>query len=285
MILEKINNDTHFMSVDMEDWYHSAFLRHYTHSLEINPRIEQSTQSILQLFDEYGIKATFFVLGELAQKHPALIRRIFDKGHEIASHGLNHTPLWKLNPDSFEKNLMNTKKILSDITGKAVKGFRAPYASLDLKTSWAVDILAYHNILYDSSIFPVKTPMYGLNKAPLTPYRISSANILKDSPDGRIIEIPFTISKLVWLKMPCSGGIYGRFFPMFLLKYLLTKTAKQNSINFFFHPWETDKDTPRIKVPAFNRLVTYYNTTTYLKKIEKLMKTFKFTSFEDKLSL
>lgn len=275
--------DTHFLSVDLEDWYSSAYLRDYVKLGELIPRIEQSTKLILELFEKKKLKATFFVLGSIAEKHPELIKEIARKGHEIASHGFSHTPLWDLNEETFEEEIVQTNKILFALTGKKIKGFRAPYASLDASTAWALDVLEKHGFEYDSSIFPMRTILYGVANAPTEIYQISSSNIFQNNPQAKLTEIPFSIFNSALLKIPCTGGIYGRFLPKFILQKLLKRIAKERALNFYFHPWEIDKEIPRIKVPLFNKIVSYYNCSSYLSKLDKLLDEFNFTSFEEKL--
>jgi peptidoglycan-N-acetylglucosamine deacetylase len=274
----------HLISIDLEDWYTSAYLRDYVKPTQITPQIEQSTEAILNLFAATGVKATFFVLGDIAKKHRALVKRIASDDHEIASHGYSHTPLWDLTPEMFHTEIVETNKVLEDITGKKVKGFRAPYCSLQQNTAWMLDILESEGFTYDSSIFPMRTILYGVNNAPLGKYGITSQNILQHNPDARLTEIPFTLFSKGGVKIPCTGGVYGRVLPYAILKALLQSVSGSRSINFYFHPWEAYNQTPVIEAPLFNRFISYYNTGAYLRRVEKLLGRFSFTSFEDYLA-
>lgn len=274
----------HLISIDLEDWYTSAYLRHYVKPGQIISHIEQSTQPILNLFAATGVKATFFVLGEIAEKHPVLIKRIAAEGHEIASHGYSHTPLWDLTPESFYTEITLTNKLLEDITGKKVKGFRAPYCSLQADTAWMLDILEDEGFTYDSSIFPMRTILYGVNNAPLGSYGITSKNILQHNAAAKLTEIPFTLYSKAGVKVPCTGGVYGRLLPYPILRGLLQGVANTRSINFYFHPWEAHNQTPVIEAPLFNRFISYYNNAGYLSRVEKLLRCFNFTSFENYLA-
>lgn len=280
-----IENQTHFLSVDLEDWYTSAYLRKFVTPQNFESRIQESTELILTLFDCLNVKATFFVLGSIAEKFPNLIAEIHHKGHEIASHGFSHTPLWELDKTKFEAELIKTNDILSSITNKKVYGFRAPYASLDHSTSWSIEVLEKQGFIYDSSIFPMKTPLYGVKNAPLVSYKISARNIALPDEKGSILEIPFSVIKTPLGKIPCTGAIYNRFFPQALNQLLQGELAKKQALNFYFHPWEIDPSIPKIKAPILNRFVSYYNVKIYLKKIEKTLGNFEFTSFEKKLKL
>lgn len=271
---------TNIISVDVEDWFSSGHLRLFVSPEQCVSRIEHTVQPILRMLAEKEIKATFFVLGSVAKLKPGLIREVSMQGHEIASHGYEHIPLWQSGMDKTLKDIQLTNKILQDITGKKVKGFRAPYASLNKGTSWLISLLEAEGFEYDSSIFPMRTPLYGVSGAPETIYRISADNILQHNPNAKLIEIPFTVWRLGLLKIPCTGGIYGRFLPFSVLRFLLKRVERKRPVNFYFHPWETDPAMPVIDVPVKNKIVAYYNVSTYLKKIDRLAGSFEFTSFE-----
>jgi peptidoglycan-N-acetylglucosamine deacetylase len=269
------------LSVDLEDWDTSAYLREYVACGDICPKIIESTYPILELFEKKNIKATFFVLGIIAEKYPSLIRDIAQMGHEIASHGYSHTPLWNLTAESFKEELIKTNLIVGAIIGKKPLGFRAPYASLDASTAWAVDILKQEGFKYDSSIFPVATPLYGAPGAPFCGYRISSKNIYENDPASEIMEVPFTVCNFGLIEIPCTGGFYGRIIPLPILKYLFKVVNKDRPVNFYFHPWETFAGIPKIKAPAFSRFVSYFNIKNYLRKIEYLLDYIECISFRE----
>ncbi|NLB35004.1 MAG: DUF3473 domain-containing protein [Elusimicrobia bacterium] len=274
------------LSVDLEDWHTSGFLRQAV-SGERPPAscIREATIPILNLFKEEGYSATFFVLGSIAAEDPDLIKEIDMQGHEIASHGYSHTPLWELKPEAFRKELKETSDIIEEITGKRPVGFRAPCASLDENTSWAVNVLQEEGYRYDSSIFPMKTPIYGAPGATRGIYRISSADIFNDSPDSSLLEFPFSVCGPSFFPLPCTGGIYGRVIPYLFLKPMLKSVVRRRSLNFYFHPWETYAYIPRLNVGIISRMVSYYNIGNYLKKIRRILGTFKFTSFENYIDM
>ncbi len=272
------------ISVDLEDWHHSCYLKDYVSESNYIKRINSSTEQILKMFSKHNVLGTFFTLGCIAEEDPKLIKRISDAGHEIASHGYSHTPLWDHNIESFRDEIIKTNQIIESITGQKVIGFRAPYASLNNNTSWSIKVLEQEGFVYDSSIFPMVTPLYGVNKAPLNAYRICSDNILVHNPNANIIEIPFSLYKSSLLKIPCTGGIYGRFLPLWLLVPLLNKIEKKRPLNFYFHPWEIDKEIPRINAPLKNKIFSYYNTYHYLDKIEFIVKKYHFCSIKQYIS-
>jgi polysaccharide deacetylase family protein (PEP-CTERM system associated) len=271
----------HAISIDVEDWYHSGHLKEFAPKSNQVKRISFTIDQILDLFEANNVIATFFVLGEIARENPTLINKIYSKGHEIASHGYSHTPLWHLSHLKAQEEISTTNKILSDIIGKEIKGYRAPHYSLDEKTSWLIDILEEEGFDYDSSIFPVKTPLHGINGANLSPYYICKSNLLNNTSTAKIIEFPLTVYKLGFLKIPCTGGIYGRYIPQWMLSLMLKNIAKDRLVNFYFHPWEIDKEIPQINVPFKNKMVAYYNVDSYLEKIESILNLMSWTSFEN----
>ena len=272
------------ISVDLEDWYHSAFLRDYAHPATAEPTIPGTTGRILELFDRHGVKATFFVLGRVAERHGDVIENIAQRGHEIASHGYSHLPLWSLTAREFRAELRHTNALLEGIAGGPILGFRAPYASLSERTSWALDVLEEEGFVYDSSVFPMKTPLYGVCGAPRAPYGITSKNLKQHDPEAVLTEIPFSVCELGPLNVPCTGGIYGRFMPLSLLAWLLKRVEAKRPINFYFHPWETKGGVPSVAAPLLNKWISCWGAERYLKGVGALLERFEFTSFKDYLS-
>lgn len=201
------------LSIDLEFWYSAELVRPYANT--DNDLIIEMTKPILDLLDYHETRATFFVLGEVAEKYPDLILEIYNKGHEIASHSYSHRTIGELGRDEFESDIRKSKIILERITGDKVIGFRAPTFSINNNTIWALDILEKLNFIYDSSIFPIKTPLYGIPNAPLHPYFPSRIDLSKeDMLHGfKIKEIPLTVYRLCSLNIPISGGFYLRRIP------------------------------------------------------------------------
>lgn len=268
------------ISIDLEDWYHPELVRKHIHG---NPasQIIASTSRILTLLDKYNVKATFFILGEVANRVPDLIREIFYRGHEIASHGMTHLPLWELDYQLLDAELKTFKELIQGILKKkiAIQGYRAPTFSLSQRTRFGLKCLIENQFQYDSSIFPVKTPLYGDNKAPDRIYRPNLLNIRIEDPSSKIIEFPMTIIKIGPIKLPISGGFYFRVLPYFLLKFMLKFINRklQKPFLIYFHPWETNPNTPNIrKIGFINSIITYFGINKSLNKIEKLLKDFEF---------
>jgi polysaccharide deacetylase family protein (PEP-CTERM system associated) len=265
------------LTIDLEDWYHPELV--HNHIQNAHPRITESTKKILQLLQKHNVKATFFILGEVAKKHPELITEIYQQGHEIASHGETHTPLWSLTPESFNQELKEYKAIIAKILGAQIKvyGFRAPTFSIDNTTKYAITCLRQNGFTYDTSIFPAKTPLYGVKDAPCTIYTVDENDVSKEAPNAEITEFPLTVYKKWGLTIPVSGGFYLRILPYWLLKRLLKTINKQRPFVIYFHPWETDPKTPRLKsIGIKNYLITYYGIGGALRKIEKLLNDFQF---------
>jgi len=270
------------ISVDFEEWYTSAYLRH--HVKKETSMIKEATRPILDLFEKHNTTATFFVIGSVAEKHPDAIEEIQDRGHEIASHGYSHKPLFWISKDEFREEVKKTNKILRNITKEKVIGFRAPYCSIDRKRSWGIDVLRQEGFKYDSSIFPIKTPLYGAPGAPFSPYKPSRKDIYKHDESEKLVEYPLTIYKAFGgiLNIPICGGFYGRILPAGLIKTLAKKlNRKGQPLNFYFHPWETHTGTPRLDVSFKNKLITYTGMIGYLRKIEHLLNNLSFECFRD----
>lgn len=276
----------HALSIDLEDWYHPELVRKRI-SGDFTVQINESTQPILNLLDRYQVKATFFVLGEVAEKSPALIERIFHQGHEIASHGFSHRPLWELDENRFREEMMHFHAVIQKVLGSVkIKGFRAPTFSLDNRTKWAIKILVDLGYQYDASIFPVKlNRLYGLKGAPTKPYRLSIGDLRREDPHSPLIEFPTSVLEWMGMKIPISGGFYLRLTPLPLLRWGLKKISQDHSFFLYLHPWEGHSGTPHLKLPLGDRIITYYGMGAVLKKLEALFKEFEFTRMDSILGL
>lgn len=264
------------ISVDLEDFYcdlpFSTWERYQS-------RVVPSTRKILGLLDKYKAQATFFVLGYIAEKHPELIEEIRDKGHEIASHGYYHTDLRKMTRQDFENDLVKSLDILRKISGEKIQGFRAPFFSINKQNLWVFDILKKH-LKYDSSIFPVKTPLYGIPDAPRNPYRPSDENPLVEDHNEKFFEIPpATLSLPVIGNLPIAGGFYLRFWPVSLLKIGIKKINKNDfPAMCYIHPKDLDPQMPRIREYSW---YYYWGLSGATKKFESLLKNFRFSSVQN----
>lgn len=264
--------------IDLEHWYSPEFLRKYLPPQVVDQDVE-SVKPLLALLEKYNIKATFAVLGSLAEKHPELIKEIYDQGHEIASHAYSHKTLYELGRDGFEKEIKRSVELLKSITGEKPIGFRAPSFSINNSTKWAFDILEKYGFEYDASVFPIKTMLYGEPKAPTNIYKPSKQDVTHHDPQGNIIEFPMTTLKF-GRNIPICGGFYMRVLPLWFLKRGIKSVNKTKPAIIYIHPWEIYTKTPRLKLPLFSRFVTYWGIKSNISKFEGLLNNFKFAPIE-----
>ena len=279
-LVERVQNA---LVIDLEHWHSPEFLKDYL-PVDLVDQDVESVKPILALLDKYNVKATFAVLGSVAEKHPELVKEIYERGHEIASHAYSHKTLYELGIEGFEDEIRKSVKLLKSITGERPIGFRAPSFSINNSTKWAFDILEKYGFKYDASIFPIKTMLYGEPKAPIDIYKPSKEDVTQHGPQGNIIEFPMTVLKF-GKNIPICGGFYMRILPLWFLKIGIKTVNKKRPAIFYIHPWEVYSETPRLKLPLFSRFVTYWRINPNLSKLEKLLKQFKFTSINKILSV
>ncbi len=258
------------VSIDVEEYFHIE-AAHGTipkAQWECWPsRVERNMDLLLSLFDRFNQRGTFFVLGHVAMRHPRLVRRIADAGHEVASHGTWHDRLHRLDPDTFQQDLLTSKHMLEDQSGQAVIGYRAPTFSIVPKTAWAIDVLIECGFKYDASIFPVRHHWYGVPKAPDRPFNVQAR------PDGpTLLEVPPLTLAVGSRKLPVAGGGYFRLLPLWLMRRGLAQAqAQQRPAVLYFHPWEFDPDTPRMPLPLLGRIRTYKGLSGATQRLESIM--------------
>ena len=263
------------MTVDVEDYFHVAAFENTINPSEWNAyetRVVQNTETLLSLFNRKNIKATFFILGWVAERYPELVHSIASEEHEIASHGYSHQIIYKQQPDTFKEEAIRSKKLLEDIIQKPVTGYRAASYSITPKSLWALDILTEAGYEWDSSIFPIHHDKYGIPNSPTTPYYIQTTN------GKKIKELPLTTAKLFGIKFPAAGGGYFRLFPYWFSRTLLKKACVNSPAIFYLHPWEVDPEQPRVDgASLFSRFRHYNNLDKCLRRLESLTSDFKFT--------
>jgi len=263
------------LQIDVEDWYMDIDIKYWC---DYEDRVVENTHKVLNILGEADTHATFFIVSYVAEHFPELVLKIKAENHEIASHGYAHIPLTKQTPEEFEADFCKSLQILEGITGDKILGYRAPEFTVSEKTSWAIDIMQRYGLEYDSSVFPVKTHLYGMPDAPLFPYQISSANIKADNPGEDFLEIPLSVYKLplIGKNLPVAGGFYLRFFPYSFIKRAIEKINRQNQPAVcYLHPWELDQNQPRIKSLGWYH---YWRLSSTEAKFRKLLEDFKFTS-------
>ncbi len=269
--LNDSGNINNAMTVDVEDYYQvSAFENHIKrkHWGDMQSRVEQNTDRILAMFDDHEVKATFFTLGCIAERYPALVKRIVDAGHEVASHGYSHVRVISQTRQQFREDVKKTKAILEDITGLEVKGYRAASYSICSENLWALGILKETGHVYSSRIYPVKHDLYGMPEAPRFPFLLKEYNI---------IEIPITTLDVAGKNYPCGGGGFFRLLPYQFSRWALQHVNKSEQMRgiFYFHPWEIDPDQPRVNGLSLKTKFRHYvNLTRMENKIKKLLKDF-----------
>jgi len=263
------------LTVDVEDYFHVSALapsiRRDTWDLR-ESRVERNTHRLLELFEQHGTKATFFVLGWVAERQPGLVRDIAARGHEIACHGFSHRLVYEQSEEEFRIETHRSKALLEDITGTAVLGYRAASYSIVQKSLWALDILVDLGFVYDSSIFPVHHDRYGIPNSERAPHR-------RATPAGRhIVEWPLSTASVAGLRLPVSGGGYFRLLPYWLTRWGLAtiNQGEQRPFVFYLHPWEIDPAQPRIPASWLSRLRHYTNLDKCEGRLRRLLKEFRF---------
>ena len=275
------------LTIDVEDWFHPEWVRPHVDDHLSERRALKAVLPVLRLLDRYRVKATFFILGDVAKECPDLVRKIYEEGHEIGSHGMSHRMLDDLGEEEFRKELEEFRSLTREILGDIeIKGFRAPTFSLHQKTKWALPILRDFGYLYDSSIFPIKfigNRLYGVDQAPRFPYRICFDNPCEEDPNSPLWEFPAAITRIGGFPIPVSGGFYLRVSPIWFFKWALKRINEEGPFNIYLHPWECDINTPRIPLPLISRWITYYGMNQMLSKLEALLKVFSFSRIDEVL--
>ena len=258
------------LTIDVEDYFQvSAFAPHIQRSEwdTRECRIERNMERILALLDECGISATFFTLGWIAERYPALVRRIVAGGHELASHGYGHERVSDLSQQAFFQDIHRAKSLLQDIAGVAVQGYRAPSFSIGQGNLWALDVLQRVGYRYSSSIYPVAHDHYGTPDAPRFAHQIRTG----------LIEVPPSTVRLFRRNCPASGGGYFRFCPYALSRWMLRRMHHQDQSPavFYFHPWEIDAEQPRVPgIGAKTRFRHYVNVGLMEQRLRRLLQDF-----------
>ena len=256
------------LSVDVEDWFQvgafeTVIARDCWAALEC--RVERNTDAVLELFDEAGVKATFFTLGWVGERYSALMRRVDEAGHEIASHGYGHDRVFNFTPQQFADDIAKTRKILEDATGHVVTGYRAPSFSIDQRTPWAHEILAEQGYAYSSSVAPIKHDHYGWAAAPRFAFRpVTGSNF---------VEIPVTTVELGPKRLAAGGGGFFRILPYAFSKWAVRKVNVHDGrpAIIYFHPWEIDPGQPRVaNAPLKSKLRHYTRLDDMADKLRRL---------------
>ena len=267
------------LGIDFEEWYHPELVKNHVKADQKIPKVFKGIDKILDLLNKHNISATFFVVGDILQHTPELIDKIISNDHEIAFHTMHHDRIDSLNfLNKFDDELKEFKKL----TNNKSKGFRAPTFSLNEKSSFIIKMLEKYNYIYDSSIMPAKTSMYGNPNADKKPYKITSENLESNSVDGKLLEFPLMVTKFLGKQIPACGGFYLRTLPLYIIKNAIKNYEKEHMpACFYVHSWElTPELMPRIHLSKKNNFITYHNIEKTLPKLDQLLSSFNFTSFE-----
>ena len=258
------------LSVDVEDWFQvGAFEKVIARADwdDLPRRVERNSDKVLELFAEAGVKATFFTLGWVAERHPSLIRRIVDAGHEIASQGWDHARVFTLGPDAFRADLRRAHAAIADAGGVAPIGYRAPSFSIDARTPWAHPILAEEGYAYSSSVAPVVHDHYGWPEAPRFAHR--------PLPDSALIELPVTTVEIGGRRLAAGGGGFFRLLPYRFSSWAIGRVNRDEArpAVFYFHPWEIDPEQPRVADAPLRSKLRHYSRLSAMR--HKLLKLFR----------
>jgi polysaccharide deacetylase family protein (PEP-CTERM system associated) len=267
------------LGIDFEEWYHPELIKNHVKNDQKIPKIFKGIDIILDLLNKHNISATFFVVGEILQHDPELIDKIISNDHEIAFHTMHHDRIDSLNfSNKFDDELKEFQKLTNDKS----KGFRAPTFSLNEKSSFIIKMLEKYNYIYDSSIMPAKTSMYGNPNAEKKPYKITSENLENNSENGKLWEFPLMVTKLLGKQIPAAGGFYLRTLPLYMIKNAIKNYENEHMpACFYVHSWElTPELMPRIPLSKKNNFITYHNIEKTLPKLDQLLSNFNFTSFQ-----
>ena len=271
------------LSVDVEEYYHASIFRNGTRALDgrqFKSRIEPSVARLLAILSRHRTRATFFVLGEVAATHPAIVRRIAGEGHEVACHGDGHEDVWTQGPAEFRADIRRAKARLEDVSGAPVIGSRAPNFSIGARQRWAYQILLEEGFRYDSSSYPILHDRYGHPGAPRFPYEI-----WRDGPDA-LVEFPVGTARLAGVNLPIGGGGFFRLSPFALIRLGIQRVNVREAkpVMFYLHPWELDPGQPRPPMPWHLRFRHYVGVEKEAVKLSRLLGGFRFGTAREVLA-
>jgi polysaccharide deacetylase family protein (PEP-CTERM system associated) len=270
------------MSVDVEDYFHvSAFDGIVPRSAwdSMESRVCGNTERLLDIFDEFGVRGTFFVLGWVAERHPGLVRAIADRGHEVASHGYLHRLVYDQTRAAFREDVRRAKGVIEAASGRRIGGYRAPSYSITRRSLWALDILIEEGHWYDASIFPIRHDRYGIPTSPRHPYCVQRGS-------GTLTEIPGSTVRLGPVNLPVAGGGYFRILPYAWTRWGISRLnlRERRPAVFYLHPWEIDPQQPRLQAGRLGRFRHYRNLHETEKRLRKLVGEFQFAPVQTLLN-
>jgi len=262
-------------TVDVEDYFQvEGFAKAIDRSSweGFRTRVGESNSLLLDILARHKVRATFFVLGWVARKHPEIVRQIVASGHELASHGMSHRLVYTQTPEEFRRETRDAKALLEDLAQRPVVGYRAATYSITSRSLWALDVLCEEGFRYDSSIFPMRHDRYGIPDAEPKPH------VLTTPGGGRLVEFPISVLRYGGAKIPVAGGGYFRLFPYQFTRWALRKlNVQQQEFVFYVHPWEVDPEQPRVEeAGALSRFRHYLNLDRCAERLGRLLGDFEF---------
>ena len=271
------------MTIDVEDYFHvSAFQDNVARSDwdRMESRVVRNTEQLLDIFDSHGVRATFFVLGWVADKYPTLVKRIAAAGHEVASHGHGHRLIYEQTPEQFREDLRRSRDSIASAAGISVQGYRAPSFSITPRSLWALDIIREEGFVYDASVFPIRHDRYGLPGSPRHFYTM-------DRSGGTLWECPGSTVRFGGVNLPVGGGGYFRLLPYWWTKWGISRVngAEGRAAVFYLHPWEIDPDQPRLPGSALSRYRHYTNLDRTESRLRRLLTDFQFAPLGELLGV
>ncbi len=267
------------LGIDFEEWYHPELIKNHVKNEQKIPKVFKGIDIILDLLNKHNISATFFMVGEILEHEPEILDKIISNDHEIGFHTMHHD---RIDTPNFLKGFDDELEQFERLTNHKSRGFRAPTFSLNNQSSNLIKHLEKYDYLYDSSIVPAKTSMYGAPTADKKPYRITSENLEHDSQNGKIWEFPLMVTKFLGKTIPAAGGFYLRTLPLYIIKNAIKKYEKEKIPScFYVHSWElTPQFMPKIPLSKKDNFITYHNIDKTLSKLDEVLSCFQFTSFE-----
>ncbi|HEX5759981.1 MAG TPA: XrtA system polysaccharide deacetylase [Thermoanaerobaculia bacterium] len=275
---------TNAFSVDVEDWFQVTAFEDAiprTDWESMPARVERNTRRLLELCAAHQVRGTFFVLGWVAERWPALVRDVQAAGHELGAHGQDHRRVTTLTPEEFRQDVRRAKRTIEDVSGTEVIGYRAPSYSIVRETLWAVDVLAEEGFRYDSSIFPIRHDRYGIPDFPRFPLAVRGL-------DGTTLhEFPMSTVRLAGFNLPFVGGGYLRHLPFAFVRWGMRRVneVEKRPAIVYVHPWEVDPEQPRADVRWATRLRHYRNLHLTERRLAALFDEFRFTTIREVLGL
>jgi polysaccharide deacetylase family protein (PEP-CTERM system associated) len=279
------------LTVDVEDYFQVSAFADVVRPEDwdsFERRVAGNTERLLQIFEEAGVKATFFILGWVAEREPELIRRIAASGHEVASHGYGHRLVYEQSRDEFRDDVRRSRALLQSLSGQAILGYRAPSFSVTANSLWALEILQQEGFLYDASIFPIRHDRYGMPSAPRHPFTIGPGVRhpfvgALDDLSGSLVEIPASTVRALGTNLPVAGGGYFRLLPYAWCRWGIRRLnqVEGRPAVFYLHPWEVDPEQPRLQASWLSRLRHYRNLSKTEERLRRLLADFSFGPVEE----